>query len=76
MQLFLCQVWQFVNQTTEVWLLCVFLPIETDNYFKKTIPADLESQLASLREGLSLLNDNKQQVKWEASNLISTDFTL
>ena len=30
--------------------------------FKKTIPADLEAQLASLREGVSLLSNNKQQV--------------
>ena len=30
--------------------------------FKKTIPADLEAQLASLKEGVSLLSNNKQQV--------------
>ena len=35
--------------------------------FKKTIPADLEAQLASLREGVSLLSNNKQQVI-DASN--------
>ncbi|XP_068674885.1 glutamine-rich protein 2-like isoform X1 [Montipora foliosa] len=30
---------------------------------ERTIPADLEAQLASLREGISLLKDNKQQIE-------------